>query len=449
MENKEFKAKIDSIQIEKLFGHLDYHIESTTNDELLILYGDNGCGKTTVLKLIFYLLSPVKGRGHKTFVANIPFKRCQINFRDGHTVVANRENADIGSFEFEISKKQENIIRCKLVANRANKILEIASIDDEDMAEHDELHENVAESILFDTLEGFDLGLFFLQDNRKIENTLFDENFEKFPEQISKNEKEENIDSFVKIALHRASNWAQQQILSASNKGEINTAKIYEELVKKLLFAKEEETKEEKVTIEELRERLVNLKERSQKFSQFGLSSPFAIDELIPLIEKSEDQKIGAINQVLSPYIRSFEERLNVLEELRQTIETFSNIFGKFYNFKQLSFDAQQGIRISENYESDEDTEDHDLNPKLLSSGEKQLLLLFCNVLLARSRPCIFIIDEPELSLNIKWQRELISSLISCVKGCDIQFVFATHSLEMLALHKKNTVKLIPAKNDV
>jgi ABC-type glutathione transport system ATPase component len=164
--------------------------------------------------------------------------------------------------------------------------------------------------------------------------------------------------------------------------------------------------------------------------------TPLAIGDLLPILESASRQKKGVITQVLSPYIRSFEARLNALEELREALNTFSEIFARFYNYKTLEFNLRTGISINLQHSTDK------IAPEVLSSGEKQLLLLFCNVLLARSRPSVFIIDEPELSLNIKWQRELISSLLSCVRGCDVQFLFATHSLEMISLHKASAIKL-------
>jgi len=110
-----------------------------------------------------------------------------------------------------------------------------------------------------------------------------------------------------------------------------------------------------------------------------------------------------------------------------------------FYTNKRLEFDIRQGIRIVTD-------QGQYIGPDLLSSGEKQLLLLFCSVLLAREKPSIFIIDEPEISLNVKWQRQLVGSLLSLVGSTDVQFVLATHSVELLARHRKRVVKLVNTK---
>ena len=70
------------------------------------------------------------------------------------------------------------------------------------------------------------------------------------------------------------------------------------------------------------------------------------------------------------------------------------------------------------------------------------MLLLFCNTVRARAQATILIIDEPELSLNVKWQRRLIEALLQLVVGTRVQFVLATHSIELLAKHKQAVVRL-------
>lgn len=43
-----------------------------------------------------------------------------------------------------------------------------------------------------------------------------------------------------------------------------------------------------------------------------------------------------------------------------------------------------------------------------LSSGEKQLFIILGETLLQQQETCIFMADEPELSLHVEWQAELV-----------------------------------------
>jgi predicted ATPase len=64
-----------------------------------------------------------------------------------------------------------------------------------------------------------------------------------------------------------------------------------------------------------------------------------------------------------------------------------------------------------------------------LSSGEKQLLQLLLECLAAGANPVI--IDEPELSLHVDWQRHLIQYMRTVNDSS--QLIVATHSPEVMA----------------
>jgi predicted ATP-binding protein involved in virulence len=49
--------KLQSIKINKLFGLFDYHIELNNAENLIILTGPNGYGKTTILNIIYNLVT--------------------------------------------------------------------------------------------------------------------------------------------------------------------------------------------------------------------------------------------------------------------------------------------------------------------------------------------------------------------------------------------------------
>ncbi|MFC2032056.1 AAA family ATPase, partial [Chloroflexota bacterium] len=64
-----------------------------------------------------------------------------------------------------------------------------------------------------------------------------------------------------------------------------------------------------------------------------------------------------------------------------------------------------------------------------LSSGEKHILQIFIETLL--SNDCTFLIDEPEISVHIDWQRELIKTMHDL--NPSLQLILATHSPEIMA----------------
>ncbi|GAA3865278.1 AAA family ATPase [Celeribacter arenosi] len=65
-----------------------------------------------------------------------------------------------------------------------------------------------------------------------------------------------------------------------------------------------------------------------------------------------------------------------------------------------------------------------------LSSGEKQLIIFLAETLLQEKQPFIFLADEPELSLHVEWQEQLVSNLLKV--NPNAQVLFATHSPDIV-----------------
>lgn len=66
------------------------------------------------------------------------------------------------------------------------------------------------------------------------------------------------------------------------------------------------------------------------------------------------------------------------------------------------------------------------LQPYLLSSGEKQMLVVLLTVLTEDCRPYVLFMDEPEASLHFEWQKRLIAMIREL--NPNAQIVLTTHS---------------------
>ena len=101
----------------------------------------------------------------------------------------------------------------------------------------------------------------------------------------------------------------------------------------------------------------------------------------------------------------------------RQLEELVANLFsgGKTTRF------TDQSIEIKA-------TSGADIGLDSLSSGEKHLLMVFVDTLLAERNSML--IDEPEISMHVDWQRELVSSMHELNR--ESQIIAATHSPEIL-----------------
>jgi len=187
-------------------------------------------------------------------------------------------------------------------------------------------------------------------------------------------------------------------------------------------------------------ERIKRIEKRNKDFSKYGLSPSFNGQKLLDAIDKASTDKFKNIRPIIVPYLDSIEAKLDALDEIQVTIERFISTINSFMVDKSVTFSIRRDFNIiSRNKQI--------LLPSMLSSGERHLLLLFCNAVTALDEQSIFIIDEPEISLNVKWQRNLITSLVDLARGSSVQYLFASHSFEILAQHRDNVVKLVSKKD--
>ena len=77
-----------------------------------------------------------------------------------------------------------------------------------------------------------------------------------------------------------------------------------------------------------------------------------------------------------------------------------------------------------------------------LSSGEKQLVTFFANLIfnVKSNSSGIFVVDEPELSLHLSWQKIFVEKTLEINKN--IQLVFATHAPEIIGKRRDKMFKL-------
>ena len=147
-------------------------------------------------------------------------------------------------------------------------------------------------------------------------------------------------------------------------------------------------------------------------------------------VSSSRGEAKTAINRpvnlaALSAFMLAAEVIEKSLEAERQTKIIFSQVtlflstLKSFITEKNFAFSAGE-LSVSG---------DDPIPLAKLSSGEKQLLILFIEALLQRQKPYIFLADEPELSLHIAWQRNIIKTIISI--NPNAQIIVATHSPEV------------------
>lgn len=142
------------------------------------------------------------------------------------------------------------------------------------------------------------------------------------------------------------------------------------------------------------------------------------IDTAADIIKKLHDRQEKDEKNMLyvneAVFVSEFKKIENIVERWLIIQEKLNGIFLQRDRFIAICDSLFQRKSIGINAESEFhfiSRTGKQLTTTMLSSGEKQLLILLIETLLQREQPTIFIADEPELSLHVVWQEKLISSL--------------------------------------
>jgi len=145
------------------------------------------------------------------------------------------------------------------------------------------------------------------------------------------------------------------------------------------------------------------------------------------------DIKLDKLQSEYAYYLSDLSKKLtSLISQNKETIATED--INRIYRKRDMFLNA-----IDEAFESTGKRTDHNeskisillndgspIDIKKLSSGEKQLLIILTAVLCERDQPFILLLDEPEISLHLEWQKTLIENIRNLNPNC--QIILTTHS---------------------
>lgn len=159
-------------------------------------------------------------------------------------------------------------------------------------------------------------------------------------------------------------------------------------------------------------------------FRDFEKKKGISIDDILPLSLLSRTQHILNLSTDVE----------NKKNEILNPVNVYLNILRKFAKDKEFRLNPDQSgeLLISKGRTP--------LPLEQLSSGEKQLFILLTEALLQRSQRFIFIADEPELSLHIEWQKEVLASIWTL--NSNSQIIVATHAPQIAGGWRNRIIRM-------
>lgn len=460
---------IESIQVKELFGQFNYTLPekgSLTNPA--ILYGDNGVGKSTLLTLVFHLLSSAGDSGHRNAIWDIPFLSLTVRLKNGFVLVAERsERLDAPVVIFSIFKDEN--LRAEWIYSKGSREGDITISEDishiilEKLLDDPSIAPSTISKLRIQRQHTTDDGvkrgrrsylkvleecsptIFLVSAERRLDGDAVSDPTEELElRSILTERRERRMRDIVKgsrqialkQALMKASRWVQNKALRSATQGSMNVHSVYEQVLSQLAvdyLADTADTQQEKIDI--IINKLNDIERDSKSYSEYEITGAIDMAQFRAALTSGPDQGRNISAKLVDPYVRSVLSRLEAIDPIYKTLDEFVKQINTFLTRKEMIFSMSKGFSIKN------DVGDQ-LEASQLSSGEQQLLLMFCYALTAQDQPSVFIVDEPEISLNIKWQRQLLKALAEITRGTETQFIFASHSLELIAQHRSSVVEI-------
>lgn len=160
------------------------------------------------------------------------------------------------------------------------------------------------------------------------------------------------------------------------------------------------------------------IKEKSALISKYRLLSH--VDE------KSIPTYNSKHKEVFTIYVTNWLNKLSKFDALVNKFELFTNIINKkkLVN-KKIIISMQDNIAVQRN-------DGKPLPLQYLSHGEQHLLILLYELLFNSSNYDLVLIDEPEIGLHISWQLEFIEDLKKILEIANVSSIVATHSPQII-----------------
>jgi len=436
--------EINSLKATNVFKYLDIDIDF--NSDITFIVGFNGSGKTTAIRLINAILTPSPKE-----LNLIPFDEAEVSLTHEKKIVtikAKKEGSHIS-----ISIKDPKKIKGEF---------NIPILDFEELEyryEQKERGENYFKSLILEERDNYILKFildlpspYFLGLDRKIHGI---DPFESpmRPKRLLPPHRRRPQSHYQKIIsgnLGTSLVEVQELLYETMSKIRRVADKENEKQRTNLLISSFKYTHSDDVfsgrfdfTIEEgLLERRGELEETLRQLKMFKGDAEKEItkffDSLQNLSEKrnqQEDDKKGIdiewiinkaqINRIYE-FLKIIDDTKNKIDKISSNLRTFLDLVNSYYSEtgKQLIIDPLGRALLRR-------PKGGTVGLDALSSGEKQILIIFANSILRSGNQKVFIIDEPELSLHLNWQERFVDDIRSLETGA--QFIFATHSPEIIA----------------
>ncbi len=442
--------RIRKISVNKLFEMLDHEIELNLDSRITIIYGPNGIGKTILLRMVHGLFNS----RYEVFY-EIPFQSFTVDFDNGKSISVNKSASTVESKKpvdsngaTDAAVAQPHILTVSFEGSYGEKE------DDYVLRTTEEVERRFYEEVeSIPDLRQVESRLWLNRKNGSVLN--MEEVIDEYKLQIKIYGPEKPW--FTNICKEIDTGFVQAQRLQVQT-----AAQSYVPYYLRLEIPSIPASAVEKYSneiVEKIQETLTEYGELSQlkdrtfpmRLIETGDSQTFSREALLGKLNKLETDrsklmKLGLIdtggdapdipklesgqedlNEVLSIYVQDIEEKFRVFDELSAQLTILTRIINERFENKTLEIHKRDGF-VFVSPEPDR----RPIPVLNLSSGEQHEIVLLYELLFRVEPNSLILIDEPELSLHVNWQRRFLADIQDVIALRNFDVLIATHSPQIV-----------------
>ncbi len=447
-------AKITKIAIKKLHGYQNITIPIKNNK--IVLVGVNGIGKTTVVNLLYFFLTKQWRRladydfseinitidkkilsiTRKTIMSGLDGKRLMREARLPriihrkierhplfHEIISHRKvhpdllfsmSRDIGIHPDELLSIMNRYYRIR--------ISQTSLFDEKDESSQSKKQLTEIEKILQKKIDGLTL---YLPTYRRIEQDLerilpgLEDEIEEYRHRTSwRGEGDVGYLEFVEFGMQDVEENISRLLNKLKDNARAELSNLTGSYLRDVVRA-EADSYEDKLINELDDDSIMKILNRVEE-KTLNKVDKGNILKAINRIKKTDSNSVNVGDKYLAHFFSQLY-KINVSQKEKEVpIRNFITICNRYLHLKEIVFDEI-------NYKMFiKDKKSHEIKLSMLSSGEKQIVSLFSHLYLSEHPSFFIIIDEPELSLSVEWQKTFLPDIIAS-KKC-IFLAAVTHS---------------------
>ena len=402
---------LTKILYKKLFGVFDYEI-NLKEGGVTIITGPNGFGKSTILKSIdaFYSLDII-------FFSRLDYEKISFFSNVDETPISiekKDEEIIINEFKINVNDLQDDILKRfrRSYYYRSDESNWIDRRTDEIISKDDIIQSYIQNSYIDDEIEI--QGIEFLKLREKVKEYSGETKFIKEQRLLRERVYARNEKRTVNV-IDELPDQFKKKINRVSSIYSSEANKLDSSYPNRLFETQNGITKEEYAKY------LKYMNEKFEKLNKYNISDIKILGKQVKFLEEH--------SKALKVYFSDFEKKYKVFEELIEQLDLFTDIINSRLKFKDIRISREEGIVV---YKSNTDEQ---LRLDQLSSGEKQEIILFYELIFESDKNIHLLIDEPEISLHIEWQLRFMDDLLRIAEKKKFKVTVATHSPQIINNH--------------